>query len=251
MTFLISKTEFAKRCGVKLSNITRWFQGPGLMAGATNSGKVDWEHPAAQAYYKRHQPDDPLLESARALCEQEGRRTPDLLVTALGIGQDRALAILKSMEPLADMGDREISKLYVTDKDQEAPEDIESLAELTLRELINRYGTADRFRDWLRAVKEIEAINEKRIKNAMTLGKVVSRSLIDKAVMDPINSAHLRLMTDGAKTITATVIAKHNSKINDQAIEALVSDLIGSFIKPAKNRIIRNLAEIAGEDDEA
>jgi len=42
------------------------------------------------------------------------------------------------------------------------------------------YGTDIAFSDWLRAVKIIEDINEKRLKNEHTISELVSRQLINE-----------------------------------------------------------------------
>ena len=125
----------------------------------------------------------------------------------------------------------------------EVPEDIEAFADMTLRELIRRFGTDVAFLDWLKATKEIEAINEKRLKNAQTKGSLVSRALVQNGVIDVFNSAHLRLLKDGAKSIAAGAISKHASGAEPAAIEAYVSDILGSFIKPVKNKISRALKD--------
>jgi hypothetical protein len=126
----------------------------------------------------------------------------------------------------------------------EVPDDIEELADLSLRELIDKFGTGYRFLDWLKALKEIEAVNEKRIKNAQSKGKLISRQLVEVGIVDPFNSAHVRLMTDGAKAITAAVLAKHQAGVSPPEIEAYVSDVVGSFIRPVKSKIERNLASV-------
>lgn len=127
----------------------------------------------------------------------------------------------------------------------EIPNDIEELADLTLRQLIDKFGTDVRFHDWLKAIKEIEMVNEKRIKNAQNQGRLVSRQLVETGVIDVINAAHLRLMVDGAKTITAAVLSKHQAGISEQDIEAYVSDTVGSFIRPIKAKVQRNLKRVA------
>ena len=123
------------------------------------------------------------------------------------------------------------------------PEDIAAFAHMTLRELILRFGTDAAFYDWLRATKEIEAISEKRLKNQATKGSLISRKLVQVGVIDTFNSAHLRLMKDGAKTIAASVISKHVSGSDVLEIEAYVSDILGSFIRPVKGKISRILRD--------
>lgn len=125
----------------------------------------------------------------------------------------------------------------------EVPENIQDFLEFSLGELIERFGTDIRFLDWLKATKEIEAINEKRLKNATTKGTLISRQLVQVGVIDVFNSAHLKLLKDGAKTIAAGAVAKHASGGDLVEVEVFVSDILGSFIRPVKDRIKRSLPD--------
>lgn len=49
----------------------------------------------------------------------------------------------------------------------------ESYADMSLRDVVEKYGTDPAFSDWLRATKLIEDINEKRIKNTTSEGELV------------------------------------------------------------------------------
>ena len=124
----------------------------------------------------------------------------------------------------------------------EVPEDIEAFADMTLRELIQRFGTDTAFVDWLKATKEIEYINEKRLKNAQTQGELVSRELVKIGIIEPIDAAHIKLLTDGAKTITRRVTAMHSAERELDDIEKFVKDQITSFIRPLKAKVKRALA---------
>ena len=128
-----------------------------------------------------------------------------------------------------------------SDMTYDVPEDIQAFADFTLRELIERFGTDTAFIDWLKATKEIENINEKRLKNAQTKGELISRRLVENHVIDTFNSAHLRLMKDGSKSIAAGVVSKSAGGAELPEIEAYVSDIVGSFLKPVKNKIARAL----------
>lgn len=123
----------------------------------------------------------------------------------------------------------------------EVPEDIEAFADMTLRELIRRFGTDVAFVDWLKATKEIEYINEKRLKNAQTQGDLVSRELVKIGIIEPIDAAHIKLLTDGAKTITRRVTAMHSAERDLDDIEKFVKDQITSFIRPVKAKVKRAL----------
>lgn len=131
-------------------------------------------------------------------------------------------------------------------KIHEVPADIEAFADMTLRELIQRFGTDTAFCDWLKATKEIESINEKRLKNAQTMGELVSRDLIKVGIIEPIDSANIKLLTDGAKTMSVRGVAMHEAGKGVEEIEKFFSKQMTSFIRPVKAKVDRMMKKIDG-----
>lgn len=123
----------------------------------------------------------------------------------------------------------------------EIPEDIRSFIDMTLRELIQRFGTDIAFLDWLKATKAIEEINEKRLRNAVTQGELVSRHLIKIGVIDQINTTHKKLLTDCSKTINKRVRAMTKSGRSENETEKFIVDQISSFIRPMKVKMVKAL----------
>lgn len=278
---LVSKSEFAKICGVSGGAVTKFVQGRG--SGAVCGSRIDLNHPDAQEYLQNKtapRPQEPapgvdsLFEAAIELCTEHDRWTASGIQRLLRVGYNRALKIRAQLQAAGHIppdspavGPTGTSKPPAPPKPPaprkhgkgrksswgddnelvEIPDDVEGLADLTLRELIEKFGTGYRFLDWLKALKEIEAVNEKRIKNAQSMGKLISRQVVEVGVIDQFNAAHVRLMTDGAKAITAAVLAKHQAGIGEQDIEAYVSDVVGSFIRPVKSKIERSLASVSGD----
>ena len=126
----------------------------------------------------------------------------------------------------------------------EVPQHITEYADMTLRDIISRHGTDVMFLDWLKATKEIENISEKRLKNAHTEGELVSRHLVKVGVIDPIDSVHTKLLTDGAKTIARRSIAMHEAGRSAGEIEKFVSEQMTSFIRPVKAKIAKALKNV-------
>lgn len=275
----ISKAEFAKRCGISGGAVTKLIKG--RLSVAMIGDRIDFAHAAAQEYYlektaARPEPvqidPDVLLGQALEHCRSTERWTASSIQRHLSIGYARAQKILGQLQALGHVPGSQLSavvgpsgqapapppppkaprqhgkgkKSSWSDDAQivEVPEDIEGLADMTIREAVEKFGTGYRMLDWLRALKEIEAVNEKRIKNAQSMGRLIARRLVEVGVIDPFNSAHVRLMTDGAKAVTAAVLAKHQAGVSEQEIEAYVSDVIGSFIRPVKSKVERNLGSL-------
>lgn len=273
---LISKAELSRRAGVTAAAVTKAIRN-GLNA-AMDGKRIDANHPLVVKYITDRAPTqtgeppatgiDPLYEDAVNHCRESGRYTASSIQRALKIGYNRACKILammkaagtdkpgtKSASPpppdtkgiatksttkkaaaLAKLNDVDTGTII-----HEIPEDISAFIDMTLREILQRHGTDTAFLDWLKATKSIEDINEKRLKNAVTRGELVSRELMKTGVIEPINAAHLKLLTDGAKTIALRVTVMHGAGRPLEDCEKFVADQIGSFIKPMKSKITRSL----------
>ena len=124
-----------------------------------------------------------------------------------------------------------------------APDDLGELVDWPLGRLLDTYGSAIRFYDWLRALKEIEAVNEKRIKNATQEGKLISRELVKSAILSRIEGVFIKLLTDGATTISARAFAMCKAGEDEREIKKMVEDQLSSFIRPAKQKMREALGD--------
>lgn len=211
---------------------------------------------------------DPLWEHALAYCYESGDWTITGLKVRLNVGHSRAKRIIEafkasellpSMRRHAPPGVPAQPRVLKTPKsdplaagvprisndsegldciDAELPEDLREFRGWTLEQLLMRFGTHTGFKEWLRSVKEMEAIEEKRLKNDQTRGNLVDKELIGR-VLDIFDTQHMRLLSDGAKSITADVVGKHQAGVLIEDIETYVSNRIGTFITAAKNKVAR------------
>jgi hypothetical protein len=273
---LVKKSNFAKMAGVNASTVTRISKT--ILKEAVEGKYIDAGHPAAIEYLENkelaqtnstHDGVDPLYEKAVLICNQESCYKKSFIQRNLHIGYKRACKILNMMhdnelvpqskeplktrkpakspveKPRGQAAVKEAKKQQIMPEKIEGtmdiPKDIQEFADYTLRNLIERFGTDTRFVDWLTAIQKIEAINEKRLKNAETEGKLISRRLVLAGVIDPINSAHLKMLKDGSKTIAAGAISKHSAGAELSEIETYVTEIMSSLIKPVKNKITRAL----------
>lgn len=221
---------------------------------------------------------DPLYEDVVKLCQENGRWSVTFLQRHFRIGWGRASQIMemvraaglipettkappaskpaapkkpyirghaaknesKKKQAREDLRER----LENGDTLHEIPEDIREFADMSLREIIERFGTDVAFGDWLKATKAIEDINDKRIKNAKSRGDLVHRDLIKVGIIDPIDAAHTKLLTDGAKTISRRATAMHDAGRSLGEIEKFVANQITSFIRPMKAKVGRTLKNV-------
>ena len=269
-TKTVTRAKFARMAGVTPSSVTKAAEAS--LKPAIVGNRIDADHPAAIQYMERNsltktiqnpgEGVDPLHDEAVALCRSRGRASAAAIKRELNVGITRAMKIRDAIialgidlssdpepEPYARGGaivkaakkEAAIPPPTETDGTIDVPEDVGSFLDLTLRDLIDKFGTDAQFVDWLSATQKIEAINEKRLKNAATKGELISRELVSVGVIGVFNAAHLRLLKDGAKSIAAGVISKHSTGAELSEVEAYVSDILGSFIKPVKSKISRAL----------
>ena len=208
----VTKAEFARRVGVSSATATRLAQK--RLLSAVSGGRIDMSH----------------LDTVAYIAERSAGQT-DLPPPAPGIASPQGTQA-RGTNAARETRKRE-SQAHLTDG-IDTPDDIKEFYNMTLNEIITRFGTETAFIDWLKASKSIEDINEKRLKNAQTEGKLVSRDLIRIGVIEVIEAAHLKLLTDGAKTIARRVTAMNGSGRSLEDVEAFVVDNMSSHIRPVK-----------------
>ena len=205
---LMTKSEFARYCKCAPTSIAN--ASKKSLIGAVVGKRIDANHPDAVAYRDRS------IERWEQRQENvEGQKETKRGWNAINEQKD--------------------------DVDVDVPDDIAEILDWTVYEVFKKFGSKTRFNDWLRAVKMIAEIDEKWIRSAEKKGTLVSRKLILEHVLAPVNSVHVKLMTDGAKTITRRVVTMHDAGRSKVEIEEFVASQIGSFIKPLKAKISRSM----------
>ena len=279
---LVSRIEFARLAKVTPGAVTKACGTiikaalVGRRIDAAHPAARDYLKNRMQERRKKSKPSpasglDSLYEEAVKVCTTTGRWSTTVLRQKLHIGDARAKRILATMRatglvPATGKSPSPPKKKKTKTKTKTAsevelpsppsdddddldmqifdiPDDIQEFADMTLREIFDKFGTQTRFKDWLKATKEIEMINEKRLKNAATKGELVSRQIIKAGIIDPIDAVHIQLLTDGAKTIARRVTAMHDAGQSLEKIETFIKDQITSFIRPVKAKVARALRD--------
>lgn len=214
---LLTLSAFATRCGVSQPAISKAVRGPLL---SIRVGRlVDAAHPSAVAYQKKRK-GAPTPVAGKKTKSSKGKK-------AAGAGPAKKV--------------NGSNKISVKGSGVKIPEDLQTVIDLTLRELVRKHGTNTAFSAWIGNVKTLEDISKTQLSNAKAEGLLVSRDLVKRGVLDPINAAHVKMMTDGAKTITRRVTAMHDGGTPLEDIESFVREQIASFIKPVKAKVRRTL----------
>jgi hypothetical protein len=213
----LDRAAFARIAGVSKMAIGKAMK-EGALKPAAVGDRVDMLHPAAVAYVKKH----------------ESRRRRDL-------------------EPKVSTNDTSSTDGAKTSNGNGAPQrdslvtdtglDISRYADMTLRELVDRFGSVRALKDWLEALKKIEDIREKRLNNEEVQRQLISRELVKTHVFGYLDAGNRRLLGDTPKTIARRLYGLARSDAPIEEAEKLVREIIGSQLDPQKQRVAKILRE--------
>lgn len=234
---LITKAQFSELAGVSPAAITK-ATAPGKLlhratVGEGAKARVDPNHPAALEYL-----------------EDRKQKGPKVMVTVNGgeeLPYDEYMEQLEAAPKQRGAGAAKESRKRVSQYNidpADVPDNMQDFADMTIREVVVRFGTDYRMVDYLRALKEIETIDANRVKNAKARGELVHKDLITRGVLEPIDSAHRKMLTDGAKTIARRAVAMIGAGRDSDELEKFIAEQLSSFIRPAKAIIKRALENV-------
>lgn len=265
---LATKKAFSELAGVSPAAITLACKESGPLRHAVDGKKIDIAHPDARAYLLKHAGHAPDSVPA-GMNRKQGRPWDGVPRVEKPAPKPKRQPAPKpekqpkppkqKPEPQAKAGsyDRPTGHRARNQREKQAdherrssgtdtgaedvPEHIAEFADMTLRELVQRFGTELRFKDWLAALKGIEDIREKRIKNAEREGELIPRELVRQHIVGRFEQAHISMLTDGAQTIAAKVVAMVHAGADQAECQRFVSDTLSKIIRGAKGSIDRTL----------
>jgi hypothetical protein len=123
------------------------------------------------------------------------------------------------------------------------PEDIDQLGELTLNEIVERYGSLQGFLDYVDARKKIAEIHRLELQNAETEGDLISRDLVRTHVFGMIDAVFRRMLTDTVKTVAGRIFQLVKADGTLEEAEAVAQDLVSATLAPLKTSAARTLRE--------
>jgi len=82
-----------------------------------------------------------------------------------------------------------------------------------------------------------------KLKNAREIGTVVLREKVDRAVINPITTTFIRMMTDGSKTLAANVVPMVKGGSTVEEIEEHVRQHMSTLIKNLKKQMKKALED--------
>jgi hypothetical protein len=218
MARYVTRAELSRLAGVSDAAITKACRN--TLLAACEGKRVDVDHPSVVAYLKGKGRKPPKFGAAPTSPSAVRARAPSVLLTARPRSADSP-----SLTPHPGSDD-----------------DLEQLADL-IRPLLERFGTEQRFKDFLASLKTIEEIRGKRLDNEENEGRLIERELVSKHVFSALESLHKRLLTDVVATITQRLYGAVKSGVPLEEAKQMVRDIISAQLKPVKTtaaRVLRN-----------
>ncbi|MBE9491109.1 MAG: hypothetical protein IMY67_12495 [Bacteroidetes bacterium] len=240
MKKLMSKSDFAKLNNVSAAAITKACAN--ALKSAFDGKRIDANHPVSIAYIEKKKKQQSLKKDSEKLKKVKTSNINNEIET----GTFDNPIVIEKKEPHvrghnAKKENDKNDSSHHTSKGIEVPQHIKKYLYYTLEDVINEFGTDTALVDFLSAIQKIEIIEEKRIKNDKSKGVLVDRDLVEKGILNPVNAAHTRLLTDGAKTITKRIVAKHETGMGIQELQKFTSEQIGNYFKSMKQTIKNTL----------
>lgn len=240
MQLLISQQHFAKICGCSTATPSRLKHKE--LKPAMVGPKINAAHPAALEIIHQFRQGNGRRDRNATLAPDAdptdilpadliGGRSPDTEPAPKGLAARRE----RKKQGAIDTGGEDFGTV---------PEHIEAFADMTLRELIHRFGTDARFVDWLRATKQIEEIKERRTKNEKMMGELIPRDFVAKYLFGAMEESNTRLLNDSPRTIAATAAEMVEAGETLEQIEERVRELISSQIRNMKTRAKKALRNV-------
>lgn len=210
----VTKSHFARMCGVSPSAVTKACRGK--LKPALHRDRVDVEHAAAVAYLASHKKGNGAAD-ARTVNGDGGGPQP----------------------PAPDKNGRRVdgvSPVVVHNEDN-----LGAYADMTIRDIVNQFGTERVFKDWLEAHSKIEDVEQKRIRNQEYRGELVRRDLVRRTVFSAWEDSNRRLLGDVPRTLVARLYAAALSEVSKEESERVVKEIISGVLRNVKETAERAL----------
>ena len=205
---LVSFTDFASATGVTRTAIAKACRG--RLGKACVDDRINYDHPAALAYLEKKG----LDESAFA--------------------------------PIDPIDAEDIADL---DPDPVTADvrDITQYMDMTLRDLLSKFGTVRAFKDWLEASLKIENVKAKQLDTEERQRKLMRRDYVQTFVIGAIDATFRRLLSDAPRTIASRIASAVKSGSTLEENTVVVREIIESQLAPMKAQVAKAIRKGGSE----
>lgn len=238
---LLSKAEFARRAKVSKPAVSKALRGP--LRSALVGDRIDIDQPAAVAYLAATSP------RPRTAGATTPPAKPASVAPAVPTAPSESVPPAVPTQPTPRRKGSLPAPKLDPDQGLEQLARMGAYADLSMRELADRWGTFRVFVDLLDALGAIESIRKTYLHNEETEGNLIARDLVRHHVFGAIEAANKRLLGDTPRTIARRIYALVKSGAPTEEAEKVIRELIGSQLRPVKAKAARMLRGAPDNDD--
>ena len=207
----VSRSEFARFLGVSPAAVTKRCKGQ--LGPACVDDRIDVDHPAAVEY-----------------AASKGKVWPPRGARKKSHAKKKAKRAKKAARP-APRKKREPST------EVELADDLREYGEMTLNAIIEKHGTARRWKDLLEARAKIAAIMQRELEMSESRGELIKREKVRTHVYGLVDAALRRLLSDAAKTVAQRLFVSCRAGEPLEEGERIAKEIIASHIRLLKQDV--------------
>lgn len=213
MTRIISRAELGRWAGVNKTTSARACKK--LLADAVVGAGVDVEHPLVRQWLSARGVDrlPPENDAPKPKGKKRVRKKPAATT------QVRQPPPVQHQQPQAH--------------------DLDHLENLTIREVVMRYGSVDGFKRFVDSLKSISEFKYKELRAKQQRGDLVDRQKVAGLVFPMIDVAFSRLVTDVPVAVSKSVVARVQSGGPETYTD------VQKIIRDANSRVLKNVKQSA------
>jgi len=214
MTRIISRAELARWAGLNKSNAVRACQGK--LADAVVAHGVDAEHPLVRAWL--------AVRGVDKLPHLAGSPDAAPSSNAKPKKKPKTVKTRAAVPPQVETNTPD-------------PFDLEHLENLTVREIVMRFGSVDGFKRFVDSLKSISEFKYKELRAKQQRGSLIERTKVAGIVFPLIDVAFSRLVSDVPDSVSKLVMAR----VQSGGPETLID--IQKMIRDANSRVMKNVKQ--------
>jgi hypothetical protein len=117
----------------------------------------------------------------------------------------------------------------------------EEWLDMPLISVVQRFGTAPQFRDWVAATKQLISITKEFINVKQARGEYMSRDHVARYVIPLVDNAFNRLVGDLPENVTTQIYGMVQSGAEEHEVKAYLRENISKTIKDVKQQVITEM----------
>lgn len=265
MSQLVTKVRLAEMAGVSKQEVTRLLKG--RLAVALSGDRINMAHAAVVDYLefrkevvakatasgkpkpKKDGQKAALTKSRKKATDARAAKAAEIQARIDGRNGDIALpkkrkaAVELHRDDEGDEGDGWRMPTMLEETAQDINVDPEQIEHMTLMQLGTRFGTRQGLLDYIKAIKDLEDIKAKRIKNARERGTLIPRDEVRK-MFSFVENAHSRVIADTPPRLSTSIFTMLDDETTKEDIEEMVRKQVSSQLKGVKEKVARAFTRI-------